>query len=335
MESPRDPSTLLEAVTRFADKQVAHDYFVAQRFPNGVACPRQGCGSADVAKITNRNVWRCRQRNKKLTPKVGTVFEDSPIGFDKWLPAMWLLTNNRNGVSSHELGRGIGVTQKTAWFMLHRLRLALKADAGEPLTGEVEADESYVGGRVRRGNVGRQKMHRKSVVHAGKTTVFGMVERGGRVRAFVVPNNKKATLLPQIAQHVSRGATVYTDAYPAYNDLSETYVHRVINHAIAYAEGRVHTNNIENFWSCLKRALTGTYICARPFHLDRYIDEQAYRFNVRALKDGARFVGGLKGADGRRLTYATLTTSHPLWRLKPGLISRHSRTQNRPCKAPN
>jgi transposase-like protein len=318
MDRLADPQTLIEAVTRFADKQVAHDYFVAQRFPNGVACPRYGCGSTDVSAIKNRNAWRCRECNRQFTAKVGTVFEDSPIGFDKWLPAMWLLTNNRNGVSSHELGRALGVTQKTAWFMLHRLRLALKADGGEPLTGEVEADESYIGGRVRRGNVGRQLTHKKGGGHAGKTTVFGMVERGGRVRAFVVPDNKKATLLPRIAQHIAHGATVYTDAYPAYLDLRESYVHHVINHAVAYVEGRVHTNNIENFWSCLKRALTGTYICARPFHLDRYIDEQAYRFNVRAQKDGARFVGGLKGADGRRLTYAALTTSHPLWRLKPG-----------------
>jgi len=302
------PRTLREAVIYFADKQVAHDFFVAIRFPNGVACPRAGCGSADVAAIKNRNAWRCRECNRQFTVKVGTVFEDSPIGFDKWLPAMWLLTANRNGVSSHELGRGIGVTQKTAWYMLHRLRLALKNDDASLLAGEVEADETFVGGKTR-STLATSLGGRRFLAHGpatGKTTVFGMVERKqdgrvNRVRAMVVPDHKRATLLPKIQQNVLPGSVLYTDALRSYRNLGPEYQHAFVDHMIEYVNGRVHTNTIENFWSCLKRALHGTYIAPRAFHLEAYVDEQVYRFNVRKEIDGARFTHALKGTEGRRL----------------------------------
>lgn len=303
------PNTLLEAVRMFADKQVAHDFFVALRWPNGVACPRMGCGSADVLKISNRNVWKCRECGRQFTAKVNTVFEDSPIGFDKWLPAMWMLTADRNGVSSYEVARGIGVTQKSAWFMLHRLRLAMRTNTFERLSGEVEADETYIGGKTRRGIPLAVKIGSKGkrAKQDAKTIVMGMRERGGKVRAFVVRDNRRGTLLPRIMQHVEPGATLYTDALRSYEDAREQYVHHVINHAKAYVEGRVHTNNIENFWSVLKRTLGGTYIAPRPQHLDAYLDEQVFRFNERKESDGPRFALALKGADSRRLTYADLT----------------------------
>jgi transposase-like protein len=319
------PTTLLEAVRLFADKQVAHDFFVKQRFPNGIACPRMGCGSADVVAIKNRNAWRCRECNRQFTVKVGTVFEDSPIGFDKWLPVMWLITANRNGISSYEVARGIGVTQKTAWFMLHRLRLAMKADDMEMLSGVVEADETFVGGKQRATHVtalGFKKS--KHGPATGKTTVFGMVERGRnkRVRAFVVPDHKRASLLPHIQANVEPGSFLYTDALRSYRNLGPDYAHAFVDHMVEYVNGHVHTNTIENFWSCLKRTVKGTYICPRPFHMGAYVDEQVYRFNVREENDAERFVQALKGADGHRLTYAALTTSHPLWRLKPGRAAR-------------
>jgi transposase-like protein len=305
------PGTLLEAVRLFADKQVAHDFFVALRWPNGMACPRMGCGSADVARISNRNAWRCRECNRQFTAKVNTIFEDSPIGFDKWLPAMWMLSADRNGVSSCEVARAIGVTQKTAWFMLHRLRLAMASETYERLSGEVEADETYIGGKTRRGiplAVRIGKAGYKAKMDA-KTVVVGFRERGGRVRAFVVPNNRRNTLLPAVMAHVAPGSTLYTDSLRSYEDArtSAAYVHRVINHAKAYVEGRVHTNSIENFWSVLKRTLGGTYVAPRPKHLDAYLDEQVFRFNARAEKDGPRFASALKGADSRRLTYKVLT----------------------------
>jgi transposase-like protein len=322
------PTTLQEAVTYFADKQVAHDFFVTIRFPNGVACPRQGCGSADVVAIPKRKEWRCRECRRQFSVKVGTIFEASPIGFDKWLPALWLLTANRNGVSSHELGRALGVTQKTAWFMLHRLRLALKDREQQPFGGAVEADETYIGGKQRA--TVTTALGTKKMAHGpadGKTTVFGVLERTedkkakpSRVRAMVIADRKSATLLPAIYQNVLPGSVLYTDAWQAYRSAQRDYTHFYIDHAVKYVEGHVTTNRIENFWSCLKRTLHGTYICPRAFHLQAYVDEQVYRFNVRAQKDGARFVGGLKGADGRRLTYRALTTSHPLWQLKPGRV---------------
>jgi transposase-like protein len=293
----------------FADKQVAHDFFVQLRWPNGVACPRMGCGSADVLKISSRNVWKCRECGRQFTAKVNTVFEDSPIGFDKWLPAMWMLTADRNGVSSYEVARGIGVTQKSAWFMLHRLRLAMRTNTFERLSGEVEADETYIGGKTRRGiplavRIGREGKRAKQ---DAKTIVMGMRERGGKVRAFVVRDNRRGTLLPRIMQHVEPGATLYTDSLKSYAEAREQYVHHVINHAKAYVEGRVHTNNIENFWSVLKRTLGGTYVAPRPWHLDAYLDEQVFRFNEREDSDGPRFALALKGADSRRLTYKALT----------------------------
>ena len=302
------PATLLEAVQMFADPQVAHDYFLALRFPNGVACPRHGCGSADVAPIKNRNAWRCRDCNRQFTAKVGTIFEDSPIPFSKWLPAMWMLSACRNGVSSCEIARAIGVCQKTAWFMLHRLRHAMKTQTFERLSGEIEIDETFVGPT-------RQSMRRRHVLTVprkgghgpgfGKTTVMGFRQRGGEVRAFVVKDNRRNTLIPKVFEHVKPGATVYTDALGSYHTLGQSFVHHVINHAESYVEGRVHTNGVESFWNVLKWSLR-TYIRPSVKHLDAYLDEEIYRFNERKNKDGPRFAKALKGADSRRLTWKAL-----------------------------
>lgn len=307
----RGPTTLVEAIRHFANPDVAHAFVVKLRFPNGVACPRKGCGSADVGYISTRRMWQCKDCKKQSSVKVGTIFEDSPIGFDKWLPAMWMLAGDRNGISSCELARAIGVTQKTAWFMLHRIRLAMKAKSIlAPLRGEVEADETFVGGKKRATHV--TKLGHLKSAHGpatGKTTVFGMIERGqpSRVRAMVVPDHKRASLLPRIRENVLPGSMLYTDALRSYRNLGPDYSHAFIDHMLTYVEGRVHTNTIENFWSCLKRTLHGTYIAPRAFHLDAYLDEQVFRFNNRELPDGARLEETFKGTDGRRLTYKRLT----------------------------
>jgi len=307
----KTPSTLVEAVRVFADRDVAHDFFVKLRWPNGIACPRMGCGSADVRYVKTRRVWFCRDCERQFTAKVGTIFEDSPIGFDKWLPAIWMVTNDRNGISSCELARALGVTQKTAWFILHRARLGMSSDTYERLTGSVEADETYVGGKQRHPKPGRTGTTAKGPA-AGKTTVMGMIERGGKVRAFVVRDNKKTTLLPHVFAHVAPGSTVYTDSLQSYRDLRESYRHFVINHAKEYVrDHHVHTNSIENFWSVLKRTIAGTYIAPRPWHLDRYLDEQIFRFNARESKDGPRFCEAAKGADGKRITYRELIAANP------------------------
>jgi transposase-like protein len=326
----RTPTTLLEAVTYFADADRAHAYVVRWRWPNGVACPRKGCGSASVQVIATRKKWRCKECKRQFSVRVGTIFEDSPIPFTKWLPAFWLLANTKNGTSSHELGRALGVTQKTAWFMFHRIRLAMKAESLMPLAGEVEADETFVGGKHQHLPTHVTATGKRVPIGgptAGKTTVFGMVQRGrdgkpSQARAMVVPNHKATSLIPKVYEHVVPGSTLYTDALRSYRQADSDFVHEFIDHSVAYVNGRVHTNTIENFWSCVKRTLSGTYIAVRPFHLDAYLDEQVFRFNARKDNDADRFVETLKGADGKRLTYAALTTTHPRWRLRPGRAAR-------------
>jgi transposase-like protein len=317
----RTPETLLEAVTYFSDPDRAHEYAVQMRWPNGVACPRHGCGSASVQFIATRKLWRCKECKRQFSVRVGTVFEDSPIPFTKWLPAFWLLSNTKNGTSSCELARHLKVSQKTAWFMLHRVREAMATRSFErKLQGEVEADETFIGGnpKFKHGNIGRQVTGvRHGPKWTDKTVVFGMIERGGTVRAMTVPNTKMRTLMPKLREHVRGGSTVYTDASLSYSDAQWSYNHLFVDHAVRYVEGRVSTNRIENFWSCVKRTLHGTYIAVRPFHLDAYLDESVFRFNARDDNDAGRFVSTLKGADGKRLTYKALTSSHPRWRERP------------------
>lgn len=312
----KTPTTLLEAVTYFSDPDRAFDYAVKLRWPNGIACPRMGCGSASVQFIGTRKKWRCKDCKRQFTAKVGTIFEDSPIPFTKWLPAIWFLANTKNGTSSHELGRALGVTQKTAWFMFHRIREAMKNDDGAAFKGEVEADETFVGGKTRTNYFSKSGFRKLAHGPAtGKTTVFGMIERsekkkGSRVRAFVVPNHKASVLLPKIYSNVQLGSVLYTDALRSYRQVVPDYVHAFVDHSITYVDGKAHTNNIENFWSCLKRTIKGTYIAPRPFHLDRYIDEQVFRFNARKEDDASRFVSVLKNADGRRLMRTALISEN-------------------------
>jgi transposase-like protein len=247
---------------------------------------------------------------------VGTIFEDSAIGLDKWLPALWLLVNCRNGISSYELARSLGVTQKSAWFMLARLRLALHIDAGEKFDGHVEADETFIGGKARNMHAAKRKRlgisQSRSMI--GKVAVMGLLERhrkdegGSQVRFKVIANRKKHQLEAVITENVTLGANIYTDALKWYDRMGERgYVHAVIDHAEAYVDGAIHTNGLENFWSLLKRALKGTYVSVEPFHLFRYLDEQMYRFNNRKMTDTARFFASLSGVLGKRLTYTALT----------------------------
>jgi transposase-like protein len=264
--------------------------------------------------------WKCYGKHAKpqFSLKVGTVFEDSAIPLQKWLPALWLLTGSKNGISSYELARALGVTQKSAWFMLSRLRLALQAQHGGKLNGEVEADETFIGGKAR--NMHATKRRRLGISQSrsmiGKVAVMGLLERhrkddgGAQVRFKVIANRKKHQLESIVAEHVADGASLYTDALRSYDRMGERgYVHQVIDHAEAYVDGAVHTNGLENFWSLLKRALKGTYVSVEPFHLFRYLDEQAFRFNNRKGTDAMRFALALKGIIGKRLTYNALTGS--------------------------
>jgi transposase-like protein len=309
--APTEPTTLTEAVVYFGNHDNCLNYLVARRWPNGVICPT--CGSKDVGFVASRRVWQCKTRHPKaqFSVKLGTIFEDSPLGLDKWLPAMWMIASNRNGISSWELHRAIGVTQKTAWFMLHRIRLAMQDEGhGGKIGGEVEVDETYIGGKARNMHKDRKAraLEGKGGGHSDKTGVQGILQRGGKVKAIVVADSKRGTLVPNVKEHVEKGASVFTDELHAYFGLQADYDHAVINHMEAYVNGNVHTNGIENFWSLLKRGLGGTYVSVEPFHLFRYVDGQVFRYNNRKpMHDGDRFSCLVRKVVGKRLTYAELT----------------------------
>jgi transposase-like protein len=319
------PKTLLEAIQYFSDEQVCIDAVAEMRWPDGPECPE--CWAKEPYYIKTQKRWKCRNCRIQFSVKRGSIFEDSPVALSKWLPALWLLVNCKNGVSSHELGRSLGVTQKTSWFMLQRLRLVLKAlnlgtKFGSNDGGEVEVDESFVGGKLR--NMHRSRANKLNKVksamgsaygvkHENKTVVIGILDRESRqVRAKVVPNVKRETLQNEILNNVKFGSSVYTDQAVAYDTLHRRYIHDTVNHAETYVKGRVHTNGLENFWSLMKRNLSGTYVAVEPFHLDRYLDEQMFRYNNRATKDNPlndsdRFLLALSQVANKRLTYAELT----------------------------
>ena len=302
----------MDAIRYFADPNVTLDLMVAIRWPDGVTCPT--CASKEVTFLKTRRVWKCKNRHPKqqFSAKVGTIFEDSPISLDKWFTAMWLIANCKNGISSYEIARDLHVTQKTAWFMDHRIRLAMKTGSFEKMKGEVEADETFIGGLARFMHRDRREAVIKGTGGAGKVAVMGLLERHGkdqisRVRAKVLRNVQAVSLHKEINENVEAGSEMFTDAWVGYKHIDRNYVHNVIDHAEKYAEGRVHVNGIENFWSLLKRGIKGTYVSVEPFHLFRYLDEQTFRFNMRKNSDGQRFTEVLSGVTGRRVTYKKLT----------------------------
>lgn len=303
------PQTLLEAVRHFSDLDVCREFIVELRWPNGVICPR--CQGADPHFISTRKLWRCNACKKQFSVKVGTIFEDSPLGLDKWLAAVWLITNAKNGISSYEIHRALGVTQKSAWFLLHRVRLAMKTGTFEKFKGTVEADETFIGGKARFMHKSRRERVITGRGPVGKSIVMGILERhgekGSQVKAKVVPNNRKGTVQGEVRANVEPGSEVFTDSLKSYSGLDPDYVHDTIDHAERYVNGKVHTNGMENFWSLLKRAIKGTYVSVMPWHLFRYVDEEAFRFNERIGNDASRFLDVLAGIVGRRVTYKELT----------------------------
>lgn len=315
-----EPKSLQEAIIYFADPVNCREYLVARRWPDGVLCPR--CQSKNVLFLEKYNRWHCREKHDapQFTLKTGTIFEDSAVSLDKWLTAMWMIVNAKNGVASWEIHRSVKVTQKTAWFMLHRIRTAMRDEKGfgnqTKLGGpesEVEIDETFVGGK-------KKYMHKEKKIRyeakggaSGKTAVMGILDRTAKqVRAEIVPNVQRDTLQTKVLDNVKFGTKVYTDDAVAYDKLQWRYMHEVVNKTETYVRGRVHVNGIENFWSLLKRGLNGTYVAVEPFHLARYVDEQIFRYNNRATKDNPlndadRFDLAVRQIVGKRLTYAELT----------------------------
>jgi len=306
--------TLQQAILHYSNEQTCIDAVAALRWPEGKPiCP--ACGHKDHYWLASQKRWKCKECWKQFSVKVGTIFEDSPISLSKWLVAMWMVGNCKNGISSWEIHRAIGVCQKTAWFMMHRIRLSMHRGSFEVKLGgegkQVEMDETFIGGKARNMHKSRRrKLNLRG--QANKAIVMGMLERGGQVRAHVIEERDKRTLGPLIREHVDQGTSLYTDEWLGYDGLKGEYDHEVINHAESYVKGLVHTNGMENFWSLLNRGLHGTYVSVEPFHLFRYIDEQAFRYNNRGNKetpvhDGQRFQMMLSQVTGKRVMYKELT----------------------------
>ena len=305
----QEPKTLQQAMVYFSSPDNCREYMVARRWPKGVACPR--CGSDKVKFQPKYNRWQCNAHHprRQFTIKTGTIFEESPLGMDKWLAAVWLIVNCKNGVSSYEIHRALGVTQKTAWFMLHRIRLGMQSRPfAASMSGEVEADETFIGGKARNMHKDKHAEKIQGRGSKGKVIVMGLLERHGKVHATVVPTRRKGDVQSEVRKHVAPGSTVYTDELLSYDGLQSDYAHKVINHAEEYVRGNVHTNGMENFWSLLKRGLGGTYVSVEPFHLFRYLDEQAWRYNNRRnMSDSDRFELAMSQVVGKRVTYDQLT----------------------------
>jgi transposase-like protein len=307
------PTTLRDAILYFSDVKVATEFLAKFRWPDGKpTCPR--CDGQQTSFLSTRLIWKCKGCKKQFSAKAGTIMEDSPIGLDKWLPAIWMLCGCKNGISSYEISRDLGVTQKTAWFLLHRIRLAMKSGTLEKkLSGHVEADETFVGGKF-------ALMNKKAKVRKilregrlagggteGKAIVMGLLERHGKARVKVVPRRNEFNLKPVIRGNVELGSNLYTDELRSYKGLIAEYAHEVIDHTESYVKGQIHTNGLENFWSLFKRSLKGTYVSVEPYHLQAYADEQCYRFNERKGEDLDRFLGAVKQIAGKRITFRELT----------------------------
>jgi transposase-like protein len=311
-----EPKTLLEAIKHFSDPDVTHNRMVSLRWPHGVHCPT--CGRTDVRFITTRRIWECKEIHprRQFSSKVGTIFEDSALGLDKWFAAIWMVANCKNGISSYEMARDLGITQKSAWFMDHRVRLAMKAGSIMMMHGVVEADETFVGGLSKNMHQARRKKAIHGTGGAGKTIVMGIIRRkskksSSKVKAVVIQDATSETIHPVIRENVKPGTAQYTDAWAAYRGLSDEYTHEVVDHAVEYVRGAVHTNGAENFWSLLKRTIKGTYVSVEPYHLGRYLDEQTFRFNTRENNDSGRFMDVLSSVFDKRLTYRELTGNEP------------------------
>jgi transposase-like protein len=303
------PKTLQDAILYFADYENCRRFMIELRWADGkVRCPQ--CGSDKVTYLANAKLYKCYgdHPKPKFSLKVGTIFEDSPIGLDKWLAGLWLLVNCKNGISSYEIGRDLGISQKSAWHLAHRLRFALHQGSFEKFSGHVEVDETFIGGKARNMHVEKRARRITSTGTKDKVPVMGILERGGKVRTAVIPNRRKKAIQGEVRKHVEAGSALYSDALLSYDGLAGEFAHQVVDHAASYVDGKVHTNGLENYWSLLKRTISGTYVSVEPYHLFRYLDEQAYRFNNRKeMNDFDRFKLAASQIVGKRLTWNEVT----------------------------
>lgn len=311
MKNEKQPQTLMEAIQYFSNEAVCVEYLCKLHYDLAKpVCPH--CGSLHITGLKSRPKFQCNEKGcrKQFSMKKGTVMQESAIPITKWMPAMWLVANDKNGISSCELARALGVQQKTAWFMLHRIRKGMENEFPAMMEGVCEVDETYVGQKSKHMSPARRI---KAGIGSGKsrssnkTVVMGIIQRGGVVKAKVVDSAKRSQLLPEVFATVAEGATIYTDALKSYTPLESRYTHKTIDHAKSFVQGEIHTNSLENFWCLLKRSLKGTYVQVAPEHLDSYVTEQAFRFNNRKKNDAQRFDMVATQIFGKSLTYKELT----------------------------
>jgi transposase-like protein len=304
---------LIQFYNSFATEELCQKFLFEQRWSNGVVCPKCGEIGVKTYKLKSGRL-KCSSCRNTFTVRMGSIFEESPVPLQKWFLAIYLCTSLKKGISSLQLSKYIGVTQKTAWFMLQRIRHVFESGSFEKLSGEVEMDEAYVGGKDSNKHATKRTKYLTGKGSQGfgsknsKTPVVGMVERGGDLHAVVTSDTGSATLMGLVRKHIDIDATIYTDEHMPYRTLPKIgYKHESVNHGTKeFVNGMASTNTAESFWSHLKRGIDGIYHHVSPKHLQKYCDEYSYRWNTRKMTDGERFEDWFKQVDGKRLMYKNL-----------------------------
>jgi len=297
-------SSLYDLMEAIPDEQAAIDHFTAIRWSRVAFCPY--CAGTKIYHFSDKRDHKCGDCRKRFSIKVGTIFADTKIPLRKWFMAIWLITSHKKGIASTQLAKDISVTQKTAWFMLHRLRHAIRTQSfNRPLDGEIESDETFIGGKEKNKHAWQRTGGKQG--GKGKVAVLGMLERGGELRTGTTPNLSARSVQTVIRDNVKTGAALMTDEHGAFVGLSDSYNHHRVNHSAGeYVRHYVlHTNGIESVWALFKRQIVGTHHWLSPKHLNAYLGEMTWRFNLRELSEGGR-VNALLGQTVGRLTYKAL-----------------------------